>query len=66
MQSCIFYDCTFNTFHKCNAPVQIFGSNSKRHVENDVNKVGFRGWRKILREGDAWELIVKGGLLHVV
>jgi hypothetical protein len=24
-----------------------------------MKKVGFRGWRKILRGGDAWELILK-------
>jgi hypothetical protein len=32
---------------------------SNRLVENDLNKLDFRGWRKILGGGDAWELILK-------
>jgi hypothetical protein len=28
-------------------------------VENDMKKMGVRGWRKIARDGDAWKLILK-------
>jgi hypothetical protein len=28
-------------------------------VENDVKKLGVRGWRKIVKDGDAWKLIQK-------
>jgi hypothetical protein len=28
-------------------------------VENDIKKMGFRGWRKSARYRDAWKLIVK-------
>jgi hypothetical protein len=28
-------------------------------VENDLNKMGVRGWRKIARDRDAWKLILK-------
>jgi hypothetical protein len=29
-------------------------------VKNDLKKKGIRGWRKIVRGGDAWKLILKG------
>jgi hypothetical protein len=28
-------------------------------VENDLKKMGVRGWRKIVRAKDAWKLILK-------
>jgi hypothetical protein len=28
-------------------------------IENGLKKIGVRGWRKIVRDGDAWELILK-------
>ena len=28
-------------------------------IENDLKKIGVRGWRKIPRDRDAWELILK-------
>jgi hypothetical protein len=28
-------------------------------VENDLKKEVIRGWRKIVRDGDAWKLILK-------
>jgi hypothetical protein len=28
-------------------------------VENDLKKMGVRGWRKIARDRDAWKLILK-------
>jgi hypothetical protein len=29
-------------------------------VENDLRKEVIRGWRKIVSDGDAWKLILKG------
>jgi len=29
------------------------------NIENGLKKISVRGWRKILRVGDAWELILK-------
>jgi hypothetical protein len=29
------------------------------NVANDLNKMGARGWRKIARDRDAWNLILK-------
>jgi len=28
-------------------------------VENDLKKIGVRGWNKIARDSDPWKLIVK-------
>ena len=28
-------------------------------IENGLKKIGVRGWRKIIRDGDVWELILK-------
>ena len=34
-------------------------------VENDVKKIGVRGWRKIAKDRDAWKLILrKARVLH--
>jgi hypothetical protein len=30
-----------------------------RDIENDLKKIGVRGWRKMVKNGDAWKLIVK-------
>jgi hypothetical protein len=32
-------------------------------VENDLKKIGVRGWRKTARDRDAWELIAKEAMV---